>query len=283
MATVDAIEDLTGLDKAAQLDVLRRRMATVPGGRRDHAPADLPTIAAPERVQPIDRVTPVVDDPEPLTAAVRGKTLRTMPVPPPLAALLPRRALARGTAITVTGAGSILIALIADASAAGHHVALIGQPRLSLLAVHEHGGDLARVHLVDPGAGDPLDAASICLDGLDLVVTTVHGRDVPPTRARALLARNRRHASVLLLTDGHMPGIDLTIASTVAGYGGIEQGRGRIKSITLETTVHGRGTPHRTGRYTLTAPTFGQTGLRWTPAPAADLTVHRPVAVAVAQ
>jgi hypothetical protein len=281
MATVDAIEDLTGLDKSAQLDVLRRRMATVPGGRRDHAPAELPTIAPPDRVEPLDRVTPLVDDdPEPLIAAVRGKTLRTMPVPPPLAALLPRRALARGTAITVTGAGSMLIALVAEASAAGHHVALIGQPRLSLLAVHEHGGDLAKVHLVDPGAGDPLDAASICLDGLDLVVTTVHGRDVPPTRARALLARNRRHASILVLTDGHMPGTDLTIASTVTGYGGIEQGRGRIKSITLDTTVHGRGTPHRTGRYTLTAPTFGETGLRWTPAPAADLAGHRPVAVA---
>ena len=280
MATVDAIEDLTGLDKSAQLDVLRRRMATVPG-RRDHAPADLPTIIAPKRVQPIDRVTPVVDDdPEPLTAAVRGKTLRTMPVPPPLADLLPRGALARGTAITVTGAGSILIALIAEASAAGHHVALIGQPRLSLLAVHEHGGNLAKIHLVDPGSTDPLDAASICLDGVDLVITTVHGRDVPPTRARALLARNRRHGSILILTDGHMPGIDLTIASTVDGYGGIEQGRGRIKSITLDTTVHGRGTPHRSGRYTLTAPTFGETGLRWTPAPAADLAGHRPVAVA---
>ncbi|OZD64632.1 hypothetical protein [Rhodococcus sp. 06-1460-1B] len=283
MATVDAIPDLTGLDKATQLDVLRRRMATVPGGRRDHAPTELPTITAPEPAAPIaggTDLTGKTDDPEPLSAAVRGKTLRTMPVPPPLAELLPRRALTRGTAITVAGAGSMLIALIAEASAAGHHVALIGQPRLSLLAVHEHGGDLAKVHLVDPGAGDPLDAASICLDGLDLVVTTVHGRDVPPTRARALLARNRRHASVLLLTDGHMPGIDLTIASTVAGYGGIEQGRGRIKSITLETTVHGRGTPHRTGRYTLTAPTFGETGLRWTPAAAAAPTVHRPVAVA---
>jgi hypothetical protein len=77
-----------------------------------------------------------------------------------------------------------------------------------------------------------------------------------------------------------MPGIDLTIASTVCGYGGIKQGRGRIKSITLKTAVHGRGTPHRTGRYTLTAPTFGETSLRWTPAPAADLTAHRPVAVA---
>lgn len=278
MATVDAIEDLTGLDKATQLDVLRRRMATVPGGRRDHAPADLPTITA---AGPAESVAPVIDDdPEPLTAAVRGKTLRTVPVPPPLAVLLPHRALARGTAITVTGAGSMLIALIAEASAADHHVALIGQPRLSLLAVHEHGGNLAKVHLVDPGSTDPLDAASICLDGLDLVVTTVHGRDVPPTRAGALLARNRRHASVLILTDGHMPGIDLTMASTVHGYGGIEQGRGRIKSITLETTVHGRGSQQRTGRYTLTAPSFGEQGLRWTPVPADDLAVRRPLAAA---
>jgi hypothetical protein len=277
MATVDAIENLTGLDKATQLDVLRRRMATVPG-RREHAPADLPTAAPLDRPEP---TTPIVDDdPEPALAAVRGKTLRTMPVPPPLAALLPRRALARGTAITVTGAGSMLVALIAEASAAGHHVALIGQPRLSLLAVHEHGGDLAKVHLVDPGKTDPLDAASICLDGVDLVVTTVHGRDVPPTRARALLARNRRHGSVLILTDGHMPGIDLTIASTVCGYGGIEQGRGRIRSITLDTTVHGRGTQQRTGRHTLTAPSFGEQGLRWTPAPADELAGHRPVAVA---
>ncbi|MDZ7914436.1 hypothetical protein ACIGGF_24740 [Rhodococcus sp. NPDC078407] len=277
MATVDAIENLTGLDKATQLDVLRRRMATVPG-RREHAPADLPTAAPLDRTEP---TTPIVDDdPEPAVAAVRGKTLRTMPVPPPLAALLPRRALARGTAMTVTGAGSMLIALVAEASAAGHHVALIGQPRLSLLAVHEHGGDLAKVHLVDPGKTDPLDAASICLDGVDLIVTTVHGRDVPPTRARALLARNRRHGSVLILTDGHMPGIDLTIASTVCGYGGIEQGRGRIRSITLETTVHGRGTQQRTGRHTLTAPSFGEQGLRWTPAPADELAGHRPVAVA---
>ncbi|WP_032391717.1 hypothetical protein [Rhodococcoides fascians] len=276
MATVDAIENLTGLDKATQLDVLRRRMATVPG-RREHAPADLPT-AALDRPEP---TTPIVDDdPEPAVAAVRGKTLRTMPVPPPLAALLPRRALARGTAMTVTGAGSMLIALVAEASAAGHHVALIGQPRLSLLAVHEHGGDLAKVHLVDPGKTDPLDAASICLDGVDLIVTTVHGRDVPPTRARALLARNRRHGSVLILTDGHMPGIDFTIASTVCGYGGIEQSRGRIRSITLDTTVHGRGTQQRTGRYTLTAPSFGEQGLRWTPAPADELAGHRPVAVA---
>lgn len=274
MAIVDAVADLAGLAKSDQLDVLRRRIATVPG-RRDHAPAELPSITAPEHVAIVDDC-----DPEPPTAAVRGKTLRTMPVPPPLAALLPRRALARGTTISVTGAGSMLTALIAEVSAAGHHVALIGQPRLSLLAVHEHGGNLAKVHLVNPGATDPLDAASICLDGLDLIITTLHGRDVPPTRARALLARNRRHASILAVTDGRMPGVDLTIESTVRSYGGIEQGRGRIRSITLDTTVHGRGTPHRTGRYTLTASTFGETGLRWTPTPADMRTEQQPLVAA---
>ena len=77
-----------------------------------------------------------------------------------------------------------------------------------------------------------------------------------------------------------MPGTDLTIASTVCGYGGIEQGRGRIKSITLETTVHGRGTPQRTGRYTLAAPSFGETGLRWTPTPGGELTGRQPLAAA---
>ncbi len=100
MATSDAIPDLTGLDKATQLDVLRRRMATVPGGRRDHAPTDLPTITAPEPAAPTAGSTDLAGqgcDPEPLSAAIRGKTLRTMPVPPPLAALLPHRALARGT------------------------------------------------------------------------------------------------------------------------------------------------------------------------------------------
>ncbi|WP_252342181.1 hypothetical protein [Rhodococcus sp. 14-2483-1-2] len=139
------------------------------------------------------------------------------------------------------------------------------------------------VHLIDPGQADPLDAASICIEGLDLVVTTVHGRDVPPTRARALLARNRTHAGILAITDGHMPGLDVTISSRPVAYGGIEQSRGLIRSITLETTVHGRGIAQRTGRYTLTAPTFGEQGLRWTPVSVDAAATHLSRRLAVAQ
>ncbi|OZE92936.1 hypothetical protein CH299_28940 [Rhodococcus sp. 14-2686-1-2] len=293
MAAADPIPDLNGLDKTAQLDALRKRMAAIPG-RRDHAPSDLPTEQGPLAAVPAstrERPTiPAVDD-EPvagrdaLTPAVSARTLRTLPVPLPLAELLPHRALARGTAASITGAGSVLVGLVAAASAAGHHVAIIGQPKFGLLAVHEHGGDLSKIALVNPG--DPstaLDAASICLDGVDLVVTTLGGRDIPPTRARALLARCRSHAAVLVVTDGRMPGIDLSIQSRSVAVAGIEQGRGRLRAITVDTSVHGRGTPMRTGRYTLTAPTYGNgKQMTWTPAgdhAAATDTTRRPLAAA---
>lgn len=60
-----------------------------------------------------------------------------------------------------------------------------------------------------------------------------------------------------------MPGLDLTIASRPVSYGGIEGIRGRLRSITIDTTVHGRGISERTGRFTLTASSFGEQGLRW--------------------
>ncbi len=280
--TADTIPDLTNLDKAAQLAALRRSMAAIPG-RRDHAPTDSDDSPAFAPSQPKVQAAAIEGDERALSGPVRSRTLRTLPVPMPLSELLPRGALARGTALSITGAGSILVGLVATATAAGHHVALIGQPKFGLLAVHEHGGDLSKIALIDPGQADPLDAANICIDGIDLVISTVHGRDVPPTRARALLTRNRTHAGIFAITDGRMPGLDVTISSRPVGYGGIEQGRGRIRSITLETTVHGRGITQRTGRFTLTAPTFGEHGVRWAPAGAAATPIHRPHRLAVAQ
>lgn len=260
-----ASPDLAGLDKASQLAALRRQMASIPG-RRDHAPTELPDPVAsvPESVaetSPTEAVTA-----EPLTATLRARSLRTIPTPTPLSELLPHGALARGTALSIAGSGSVLVGLVASASAAGHHVALIGQPKFGLLAVHEHGGDLSKVSLIDSGDGDPLDVASICIDGIDLVISTVHGRDVPPTRARSILARIRTHAGVLAVTDGRMPGLDLTIASRPIAFGGIEGSRGRIRSITIETVVSGRGISQRAGRFILTAPSFNQKDLRWTAA-----------------
>ncbi len=77
-------------------------------------------------------------------AAIPGR--RDPGKPLSLSELLPGGALARGTAVSILGAGSILVGLVATASAAGPHVALIGQPKFGLLAVNEQGGDLSKIH-----------------------------------------------------------------------------------------------------------------------------------------
>lgn len=123
MATVSAALDLTGLDKAAQLVALRRQMASILG-RRDHAPTDLPDAIAPKPESAIEAVpVETVNSDPPLTAALRSPN---HPAPTPLSELLPHGALARGTALSINGAGSVLVGLVASVSAAGHHVALIG-------------------------------------------------------------------------------------------------------------------------------------------------------------
>lgn len=281
MASATQMPDLTGLNKAQQLDALRRRMAAIPG-KSEHAPVESVAPTQSDAVEP--SISSTVVETTALTGSLSTKKLGTIPTPPPVGDLLPRGALTRGTALSVTGSGSILIALVAAATAAGHHVAVIGLPRFGVLAVHEHGGDLSRVALVDPGKeADPLDAASICLDGIDVVVTTLGGRDVPPTRARALLARCRTHASLLISADGRMPGVDLTIDSKILACDGIGQGRGRLRSMTFETTVRGRGTPERIGHHTLSASIFGDAALRWSRAADQVVEADRPQRLAVAQ
>lgn len=98
-------------------------------------------------------------------------------------------------------------------------------------------------------------------------------------RTTADIRGYRGQGSILAIKGRTHARYRFTIASTVTGYDGVVQGRGRIKTITLDTTVHGRGTQQRTGRCTLTDPKFGEQGLRWTPAPADELAVHRPVAI----
>nr|WP_256985137.1 hypothetical protein [Rhodococcus sp. 06-1059B-a] len=67
-----------------------------------------------------------------------------------------------------------------------------------------------------------------------------------------------------------MPGLDLRVNSRVVATAGVGVGRGRLRSLTFETAVHGRAAPGRTGRYTLAAPTVGGTGLQWERADAAS-------------
>ena len=95
--------------------------------------------------------------------------------------------------------------------------------RRVVLAEHargrEMGADLSRIALVaDPGS-DPLQIATVLLDGIDLRWSLgLDGMSVPPSRAKVLAARARRNSSVLLVVGGQWPGAAAHLSAQVSRY-----------------------------------------------------------------
>lgn len=225
------------LNQAEKLEQLRRKMASIPARSDGTEPAKPSVMLRPAGER---ELTPIV--------ATAQSTLRMLPVPPPVGELLPRGGLARGTVVSVDGAASVLIGLIATVTAAGGHVAVIGMPGLGLLALHEQGGDLAKVALVPRPKEAAVECAAILLDGFDAVVLGLSGGAVTPSRGRAVAARARSKGAVLIVTEGQWDGADLRIESCVVGYTGLGQGHGRVTAVKLDVAAAGKGFQRRTGR-----------------------------------
>jgi len=227
----------TALSKVEKLERLRRKMASIPA-RSDGTEPATPSVM----LKPVGE-----REPTPIVATTQS-TLRMLPVPAPIADLLPRGGLARGTVVSVDGAASVLIGLLATVTTAGGHVAVIGMPGLGLLAFHEQGGDLKKVALVPQPKEAAVECAAILLDGFDVIVLGLSGAAVTPSRGRAIAARARSKGSILIVTEGKWDGPDLRISSRVAGYTGLSQGRGRVTGIRLDVAAAGKGFQQRTGR-----------------------------------
>jgi hypothetical protein len=191
-----------------QLESLRRRMAEMSG--RVVAPAD-----------------DLLPDSESRLALPQWLA-ESLPVPLP-----------RGTVAVLSGARSLLLSMVAAVTAAGGNVAIIGQPDIGLLAAAEMGADLSRLAVIpDPGT-DPVEVAAVLIDGMDLVVLGLGGRQVPQTRARALVARARNKGCTLLVTDGEWQGAPTRLEARVCGYeitAGSRPGFGRISRVRLQVS-----------------------------------------------
>jgi hypothetical protein len=205
-------------DRAEQLQQLRGKMAAVSAkvgdGRRGQARRD--------------ETLPVQES--------------LLPVPDSLVELLPS-GLPRGIVGVLTGARSLSLCMAAAVTAAGGHVAMVGQPDIGLLAAAEMGADLDRLAVIpDPGA-DPVEVAAVLMDGMDLVVLGLGGRAVPPTRARAVTARAQHRGCTLLVTDGDWQGASVRLDARVCGYemtGGLLSGFGRISRVRLSMRARGK-------------------------------------------
>ncbi|OBJ72997.1 hypothetical protein [Mycobacterium sp. 1274756.6] len=170
-------------------------------------------------------------------------------VPELLAETLPA-GLPRGVVAVLGGARSLPVSMVAAATAAGAHAAIVGQPDIGLLAAAEMGADLSRLAVIpDPGA-DPVEIAAVLIDGMDLVVLGLGGVTVPPARARVVAARARSRGCTLLVSGGDWPEATLRLTARVCGYdtaGAGERARpgcGRIGAVRLAVRGAGRG---RTG------------------------------------
>ncbi len=183
---------------------------------------------------------------------------QSLPVAAALRPLFPGGGLRRGGTVALatpnlprdtlaTGATSLLFALLAEASAAGSWCAVVGLPRLGLVAAAEAGVAVERLALVpNPGPEwGPVVAA--LLDGVDIVVTAVPGQ-VSSAMTGRLGARARQRGAVLLPVGARWPGADLTLEVVSGAWHGLGSGRGRLRRYEAEVLAYGRGAAARPRR-----------------------------------
>lgn len=171
-----------------------------------------------------------------------GSGARVLPVHPALAGLLPSGVLDRGATLVVNGSTSLVLAMLAEASQAGSWAALVGLPRVGVLAAHQLGLDLGRLVLVPaPGPDGPTVVAAL-IDGVDVVV--VGDVALADADRRRLSARARERGAVLVSTTP-WAGAQVTLEAEMASWEGLGRGEGRLRSRRLTVRGGGRGAAAR--------------------------------------
>ncbi|MDA8026443.1 MAG: hypothetical protein M0T78_07895 [Actinomycetota bacterium] len=136
--------------------------------------------------------------------------------------LLPGGSLKRGSVGVVygdfgSGATSMIFSLISQAISGGSFVGLVGLHSWGFGAAADMGIDLRRLLVVECGSNQAIEAASLLLDGFDIVVLSLN-RDIDYKNSRSLANRARVSKSILVyLYSGtsvlnHLPyGADFSI------------------------------------------------------------------------
>lgn len=191
-------------------------------------------------------------DLEELAERIRPVTLtreQRLPVLPALEGLLPGAGLRRGATVAVgaaagaSGATSLALALVAQASRTGSWVAAVGLPSLGLVAADELGVALERLVLVAAPERDAWGGVVAALvDGFDLVVLHAGRGGIRPVDARRLVARARERGAVLVLLGAGWPdGADVQLEVVRARWEGLDDGHGHLQARKVRVQQGGRG------------------------------------------
>lgn len=185
---------------------------------------------------------------------------RMLPVPGPLAGLLPGGGLQRGTVVAVDsatarlgprgepgepgagGATTLAFALLTAASAAGSWCAAVGMGDTGLVSLAELGVDLDHLALVPHPGRAWAETAAALIDGMDVVLLFLPW-PAGPGVARRLVARARERQAVLIV-EGCRPwwpeGPEVRLTVTSGSWEGVDRGHGHLRGRRVEVQSAGR-------------------------------------------
>jgi len=187
--------------------------------------------------------------------AVKEARIRQAPFPvhPELAALLPDGGLRPGSAYSLTGAGALLLALLAEPSREGHWCGVVGMPDFGAEAAAQAGVALDRLALVPEPAEQWLATTAALLEALPIVAVRPTGR-VSEGDAAKLMSRLRDREAVLLV-DGPWPRAEAQLSVSNLRWSGVGVGYGYLSSREVTVTVSSRRSPlRRSARLVLPTP-----------------------------
>ena len=250
--------DLTALSNGEKVEILRSRMAhlvSVPDYPHTKESGSLPHFS--ERCSHTEG-----------KESFERSMLEVLSLQGPLGELTSLGGLPRGAATSIADCPTALVHIIAQVTAAGKHVAVIGLSDLLWAAVSDAGGDLSLIAVVDcPDATgdaditapDPLSVLGVLCEGMDLVIYCGQGQaDVPPSLARPVMSRVRSSRCVLLVCGVRWPGVSLRIDATVSAFRGLGRGRGRIRGMSVDMRVVDRHRPPQRGQWHMGVGSFAQ-------------------------
>ena len=209
----------------------------------EHAPSlDDPALDDPALDDPRARLRLVADRAKPLALARE----RTLPLLPAVADLFPGGALQRGSVVGVDGIGatSLALAVAAGPSAAGSWTAVVGDAGLGLAAAAEAGVALERLLVVEPPEPSAWAGAVAALVGAVDVVLVAPRHRIRAGDTRRLVSRLRERGSVLVRI-GRAEGADVALRVESAGWSGLGEGHGLLRSRRVVVRAGGRGASSR--------------------------------------
>jgi len=175
---------------------------------------------------------------------------RVLPVTSALQPVFPLGGLARGSRVALrgTGAASVCMATLAEASREGSWVAVVGVAAWGWAAAARAGLRLERtVFVAEPPPGQWGTVVAALVDAVDVVVVDPT-HQVTASDARRLAARSRERGSVIVnvaLDDGRRrfrwpSDPDLTLSVQTLSWTGLEAGHGALGDRVVGIEADGR-------------------------------------------